>query len=124
MKKKKNTLKEIKKEGFTPFTEWTWRDGRIRLTSIDWDKYSGWLYVFVIDGAAMYVGETSRLLRERMADYIGNTGEQPTRLRNLIAGELKSKRPVLVYGRPEKDTSRRRREEARLRETLDPPWNL
>ena len=124
MKKKKNTLNEIKKEGFTPLTEWTWQDGKIRLASIDWDKYSGWQYVFVVDDVAMYVGETSRLLRERMADYTGNTGEQPTRLRNLIAGELKRKRPVLVYGRPEKDTSRRLREESRLVEAFDPLWNL
>lgn len=123
MKSIQNTLQEIVREGFEPVTQWIWRDGKIRLASLNWRESSGWLYAFVVDDSVKYVGLTSRVLRSRMDDYRDNTEEQTTRLRELIRAELLSDRRIEVYGRHSPETDRRESDEARLRADLNPPWN-
>lgn len=47
-------------QGFEKLTEWVWRDGKIRLASLDWPEISGWIYVFVIDDLVVkYIGLTA-----------------------------------------------------------------
>ena len=92
-----NSLKALVAEGFEPVTRWRWHDERIKLASFDWPDAAGLLYAFVVRNKVMYIGKTDRLLRERMSDYSHNTGEQPARIRDLIAGKLRGKRPVHIY---------------------------
>jgi len=120
-----NSLKALVAEGFEPVIRWRWHEERIKLASFDWPEHAaGLLYAFVSRDKVMYIGMTAGILRGRMSDYSHNTGEQPARIRGLIACKLRSKRPVHIYRRYEKDTSQRLREETRLIQDFDPPWNL
>ena len=119
-----NKLKQYVEEGFEPITEWEWRDGKIRLASLDWDEHAGWLYAFVIESEVKYVGLTRRVLRSRMDNYRDLTEEQCVRLRGLITTECKSGTTVRIFGRRMSgDHAELEREEAKLREIPRPVWN-
>ena len=115
--------KSIKDHGFNYFTDWTYSEGKIRLRSLEGDDESSCLYTFVIRDEVMYVGETGRLVRARMDDYRDNTGEQTSRIRELIKGALLAGEVVQIWKRVCKGDGLRKEDEVRLRDELDPGWN-
>ena len=115
--------RSIEGHGFTYFTDWTYSDGKIRLKSTKGDK-SGCLYAFVISDEVMYLGETGRLVRERMDNYRDGEG-QNSRIKELITGALSAGETVQIWKRVCKDDGLRKEEEARLIGELDRErgWN-
>ena len=117
------SLESIKDYGFVYFTDWTFSYGRIRLKSLEGDDKAGCLYVFVIRDEVMYVGQTSRLVRERMDNYRDGMKEQNSRIRELIKDALLAGEVVQIWKRVSKDDELRNEEEARVRDELAPAWN-
>ena len=117
-------IKSIKNDGFTYFTDWAFSDGKIRLKSLEGDDESGCLYAFVISDEVMYLGETGRLVRERMDNYRDSEG-QNSRIKELITGALSAGEAVQIWKRVCKDDGLRKEEETRLIDELDRErrWN-
>ena len=121
----KKILEVLVAEGFKFITEWIWREGKIRLASLDWQENGGWLYAFVVNGKNVnYIGLTERILRSRMDNYRDKTGEQGERLHELIKAELYAGNSVSIYARELSDSNELLSEELRLRNEFKPIWNL
>ena len=116
-------LESIKDDGFVYFTDWTFPDGRIRLKSLEGDDEAACLYAFVIRDEVMYVGQTGRLVRERMDNYRDGYQEQNSRIRELIKDASLAGEVVQIWKRVCKDDELRNEEEARVRDELEPAWN-
>jgi len=119
-----SVLDDLVQPGFEPVTQWVMKGERIGPASFKWQDHGGWLYAFVVDGEVKYIGLTDRVLRSRMSDYSHIKNSQTDRLRGLIVHELTAGRIVDVFGWKQRDVDILRVEEARLRATYHPPWNL
>ena len=91
------------------------------------------LYAFIVGRNVMYVGKTSRAVRDRMRNYeqTNSSGSTTMRCNSNIAAELGAGRPVDVYVLPDREAKDYRGHKVNLSDGLEPnlirhfrpPWN-
>lgn len=95
---KDNEMQRLIDIGFKKVGYWFLKDNKISF-DVTSDGKTNILYAYIIDSEVMYVGKSSRTLKERLGNYKNPEPSQKTNMRinSFIKDNLLSGRKVIIY---------------------------
>lgn len=114
---------DLQQFGFQFLTNWELRNGKIKPQSIEWDNCAGWIYAFVTEGRARYIGIATTVLRSRLDGYAYQMND---RVGALIGALLENGVNIGIFGsrRPGISKMDLETEESTLIRAFAPDWNV
>ncbi len=117
------TNEELSRHGFSPLTNWTIRNDKIKPADFDWEECSEWIYAFKTGDKIRYVGIATTVLRSRLDGY---SYQQNDRVGKLIREQLNRGATVEILGakRVGREKSDLELEESALIAEFETDWNV
>lgn len=103
MNVERTPLQRLEHIGFRAVGRWALDNGRARCVLAECASAANILYSFVVDGEVMYIGKTTRTLKERLYGYQNPGATQSTNRKGnrFILAALQADREVAVYALPD-----------------------